>query len=67
MQVSVEELKKRLQNKTNEIDRARNSILEFTKYTKKDYMSGEFHKAVSRKLDNFIFGNCNKMMLFAPP
>lgn len=49
------------------IDESKNSLLAFTKETKKNYITSDFHRNISSDIDEFIFGNVNKMMVFAPP
>lgn len=56
-----------LEERIETIDKSKESLLAFTKETKKDYITSEFHMNISSDLDDFIFGNVNKMMIFAPP
>lgn len=56
-----------LEERIETIDESKKSLLAFTKETKKDYITSEFHRNISSDLDDFIFGNVNKMMIFAPP
>lgn len=49
------------------IERARKSILNFTLYTKKDYQVNWHHEALAKKLDDFVFGKIQYLMVFMPP
>lgn len=49
------------------IKEARNSLLPFTLFTKRDYTPNWFHKSYSRALDKFISGEIKRLMVFCPP
>lgn len=48
-------------------DRARTELLAFTSYTKEDYQIGWHHRALAKKLDDFIDGKVRYLMVFMPP
>lgn len=48
-------------------DEARQSILEFTKYTKHDYSVNWHHDTYCQKIDDFITGKIKNLMVFMPP
>jgi len=47
--------------------KARESILEFTKYTKRDYYANWHHELLCKKLDQFINGDIKRLLIFMPP
>lgn len=46
---------------------ARNSLIDFTKYTKPDYTVKPFHEYIASRLDAFARKEIKKLMIFAPP
>lgn len=46
---------------------ARNSLLEFTKYTKPDYDAGWFHESLAGVLDKFASAEIKRLIVMAPP
>lgn len=48
-------------------ERARRSILAFTLHTKPDYKVNWHHRALCRKLDDFVEGRIPRLMVFMPP
>lgn len=48
-------------------DEARDDILAFTRYTKKDYITNWHHQILCDKLNKFADGEINRMMVFMPP
>lgn len=65
-QVDPTELEYELR-RTDAIDRARNGLLNFTRYTKADYKVNWHHKVVARKLNAFARGEIKRLMIFMPP
>jgi predicted phage terminase large subunit-like protein len=57
--------------KRRAIEKARQSLLDFTIYTKPDYETGWFNELVSLELDQFLLdveaGKSPRLMIFAPP
>lgn len=49
------------------IRKARKNLLDFTLYTKKNYIVNWHHKYMADKIDRFIAGDIKKMMMFLPP
>lgn len=47
--------------------KARNSLIDFTTYTKDDFQVGEHHKAIADALESVERGECDRLMVFAPP
>lgn len=47
--------------------KARDSILAFTKYTKRDYEFNWHHRFLCNKLDQFANGKIKRLMVFMPP
>ncbi|MDD2753893.1 MAG: terminase family protein [Methanothrix sp.] len=47
--------------------RARESLIEFTKYTKSDYQVNWHHNLVASYLDSFVAGDIKRLMVFMPP
>lgn len=48
-------------------ERAKNEILQFTKYTKPDYQINWHHRLLGHKLDAFVRGDIRFLMVFMPP
>lgn len=46
---------------------ARRSFIDFVTYTKDDYSVQWFHEVMAEELEQFIFGDVNKLMIFMPP
>ena len=46
---------------------ARRSLLEFTRYTKEDYVANWHHRSYAAMLDKFIAGKIKRLMVFMPP
>jgi predicted phage terminase large subunit-like protein len=46
---------------------ARQSLIEFTCYTKPDFQVGEHHKQIAEALEAVERGECDRLMIFAPP
>lgn len=46
---------------------ARNSLLEFTKYTHPDYEANWHHEVLCQALDEWAFGDLDRLMVFMPP
>lgn len=49
------------------IRKARRDLLSFIKYVKKDYEVNWHHEFICKKLNDFVFGDLNRLMIFAPP
>ncbi|MDD4521719.1 MAG: terminase family protein [Methanosarcina sp.] len=49
------------------IRRARSNLLDFTTFTKRDYQTNWHHKVICQKLDDFISGKINRLMISCPP
>jgi predicted phage terminase large subunit-like protein len=47
--------------------RARASLIDFTTYTKPDFTVGEHHKQIAEALESVERGECDRLMIFAPP
>lgn len=47
--------------------RARESLLGFTTYTKPDFQVGEHHRKIAEALESVERGECDRLMIFAPP
>jgi predicted phage terminase large subunit-like protein len=62
-----DKLREKLKSRINKIKAAQESLLDFTTYTFPKYEVSDFHNWITKDLDEFVFGDCNKMMLFAPP
>lgn len=46
---------------------ARKSLIDFTCYTKPDFQVGEHHKKIAEALESVERGECDRLMIFAPP
>lgn len=46
---------------------ARRELLEFIKFTKRDYIAEPFHATLCKYLDRVIDGDLKRLMVFAPP
>ena len=46
---------------------ARKSLIEFTRYTKPDFQVGEHHRKIADALESVERGECDRLMIFAPP
>src|SRR4051812_4652546 len=46
---------------------ARNNLLDFTTYTKPDYVADKFHETLCGYFDKWIDGTIRFLMVFAPP
>lgn len=46
---------------------ARKSLIDFTTYTKPDFQVGEHHKQIAEALESVERGDCDRLMIFAPP
>ena len=46
---------------------ARKSLIDFTTYTKPDFQVGEHHKKIAEALESVERGECDRLMIFAPP
>ena len=46
---------------------ARKSLIDFTTYTKPDFQVGEHHKQIAEALESVERGECDRLMIFAPP
>lgn len=51
----------------NTIEKARNGILAFTRYTKPDYQINWHHRMLAQKLNDFESGKIKRLMVFMPP
>lgn len=47
--------------------RARESLIDFTTYTKPDFEVGEHHLKIAAALEEVERGECDRLMIFAPP
>jgi len=47
--------------------RARSSLIEFTQYTKPDFEAGKHHRIIADALESVERGECDRLMIFAPP
>lgn len=47
--------------------RARESLIDFTQYTKPDFRVGEHHKQIADALESVERGEIDRLMIFAPP
>jgi len=47
--------------------KARNSLLDFTRWTMPDYSVTQFHKSFIKQVEKFITGEVKKMMIWIPP
>jgi len=46
---------------------ARRNLLDFTMYTKPDFQPGAHHKQIAEALESVERGECDRLMIFAPP
>lgn len=46
---------------------ARRSLIDFTTYTKPDFQVGEHHRQIADALEAVERGECDRLMIFAPP
>ena len=46
---------------------ARKSLIDFTTYTKPDFQVGEHHRQIAEALEAVERGECDRLMIFAPP
>lgn len=46
---------------------ARRSLIEFTRYTKRDFQVGAHHALIGNALDRVVRGECKRLILCAPP
>jgi len=46
---------------------SRKTIIDFTRYTKEDYVTTWFHEYYCKKIDDFIHGKIKNLMVFLPP
>jgi predicted phage terminase large subunit-like protein len=46
---------------------ARQSLIDFTCYTKPDFLVGEHHLQIAQALEEVERGECDRLMIFAPP
>lgn len=46
---------------------ARRHLADFTAFTKEDYRFNWHHRVICEHLDNFAFGRCKNLLMFAPP
>ena len=46
---------------------ARKSLIDFTCYTKPDFQVGDHHKVIADALEEVERGECDRLMIFAPP
>jgi predicted phage terminase large subunit-like protein len=46
---------------------ARKSLIDFTRYTKPDFQVGAHHKQIAQALESVENGECDRLMIFAPP
>ncbi len=63
----IELLKGKLLARTQKIQKAKETLLDFTTFTFPKYQVSKFHSWLGADLDEFIFGHVSRMMLFAPP
>ncbi|WP_439684855.1 Terminase large subunit gp17-like C-terminal domain-containing protein [Cupriavidus oxalaticus] len=47
--------------------RARAGLVDFTTYTKPGFLVGEHHKEIAEALESVERGECDRLMIFAPP
>lgn len=47
--------------------KARNSLIEFTRFTKPDYEVNWHHEVLGKYLDQFVTGEIRRLMVFMPP
>jgi predicted phage terminase large subunit-like protein len=47
--------------------KARSSLIGFTEYTKPDFQVAEHHKRIADALESVANGECDRLMIFAPP
>lgn len=47
--------------------RARESLIDFTCYTKPDFLVGSHHHQIAQALESVERGECDRLMIFAPP
>lgn len=47
--------------------RARNGLIDFTTYTKPGFEVGEHHRQIAEALESVERGECDRLMIFAPP
>jgi predicted phage terminase large subunit-like protein len=47
--------------------RARASLIDFTTYTKPDFTVGAHHRRIAEALESVERGECDRLMIFAPP
>lgn len=50
-----------------DVELSRRELLEFTKYTKKNYIVNWHHRALCEKLEKFARGEIKRLMVFMPP
>lgn len=46
---------------------ARRRLIDFTRYTKPDFMVARHHKQIAEALESVERGECDRLMIFAPP
>ena len=63
--VEAELAKRELKQVTREL--ARRSLLEFTTYTKPEYIADPAHVVIANALDAVVRGRIRRLMIFAPP
>lgn len=49
------------------VEAARNSLIDFTLYTKPDYETNWHHNVIAHKIDMWVRGDIDRLMVFAPP
>ncbi len=59
--------RKKIEEELRHRRRARNSLIEFTTYTKKDYHIGKHHQLLCDKLEAVERGEIKRLMVFMPP
>lgn len=47
--------------------RARERLIDFTTYTKPDFLVGQHHRIIADALESVERGECDRLMIFAPP
>lgn len=47
--------------------KAKRDLLSFIQYVRNDYEVNWHHKFICQKLNDFVFGDLNRLMIFAPP
>ena len=62
-QISKKEVAKELLRRRN----ARNHLLDFTTFTKSDYVTNWHHKLICEKLDKFVSGEIKRLIVCMPP